>query len=143
MLTASLVSMTSWLSVASVTRRAIRRLVLARMSALTTPAGCCVARMVLKIIQTGGVTSTGTWSNLGDKVSVATGASSGELDYVVTLKSGDTLGPGTYEATQRAAATSVVERRGGIRHRPSCGGSGRARLSASRAAVKAWCGGVP
>ncbi|MGW0576626.1 hypothetical protein ACWD25_11795 [Streptomyces sp. NPDC002920] len=53
-------------------------------------------KVVVKIIQTGGVSSSGTWSNLGDKVSVATGASSGELDYVVTLKSGNTLDPGTY-----------------------------------------------
>ncbi|MGW1778227.1 hypothetical protein ACWCQQ_03675 [Streptomyces sp. NPDC002143] len=53
-------------------------------------------KVVIKIIQTGGVAGTGTWSNLGDKVSVATGASSGELDYVVTLKSGNTLDPGTY-----------------------------------------------
>lgn len=53
-------------------------------------------KVVVKIIQTGGVSSTGWWSNLGDKVSVATGGDSGELDYVVTLKSGNTLGPGTY-----------------------------------------------
>ncbi|WP_330287625.1 hypothetical protein [Streptomyces sp. NBC_00576] len=53
-------------------------------------------KVVIKIIQTGGVAGTGTWSSLGDKVSVATGASSGELDYVVTLKAGNTLDPGTY-----------------------------------------------
>ncbi|WP_051827550.1 hypothetical protein [Streptomyces bicolor] len=46
--------------------------------------------------QTGGVASTGTWTNLGDKVSVASASSSGELDYVVTLKPGITIGPGTY-----------------------------------------------
>ena len=40
---ASLVSMTSADSSGLVTRSAIRRLVLARMSALTTPAGRCVA----------------------------------------------------------------------------------------------------
>lgn len=45
MLTASLVSMTSMLSEESVTRRAMRRLVLARMSELTTPAGRWVARI--------------------------------------------------------------------------------------------------
>lgn len=53
-------------------------------------------KVVVKIIQTGGVASTGMWSSLGDKVSVATGGNSGELDYVVTLKSGITLDPGTY-----------------------------------------------
>ncbi|KUL46917.1 hypothetical protein [Streptomyces regalis] len=53
-------------------------------------------KVVVKIIQTGGVSSTGTWSSLGDKISVATGGNSGELDYVVTLKSGNTLEPGTY-----------------------------------------------
>ncbi len=41
--TASLTSRTSWLSRASVTRSEIRRLVLARMSAVTTPAGRWVA----------------------------------------------------------------------------------------------------
>lgn len=53
-------------------------------------------KVVVRIVQTGGVSSTGTWSSLGDKVSVATGGSNSELDYVVTLKSGNTLDPGTY-----------------------------------------------
>ncbi|WP_405774010.1 hypothetical protein [Streptomyces sp. NBC_01538] len=53
-------------------------------------------KVVFKIIQTGGVANTGTWSSLADKVSVSSGASSGELDYVITLKSGVTLEPGTY-----------------------------------------------
>ncbi|MFI6009977.1 hypothetical protein ACIBAG_14335 [Streptomyces sp. NPDC051243] len=53
-------------------------------------------KVVVKIVQTGGVASTGTWTNLGDKVSVASASSSGELDYVVTLKPGNTLEPGTY-----------------------------------------------
>ncbi|WP_217205965.1 hypothetical protein [Streptomyces sp. AC550_RSS872] len=53
-------------------------------------------KVVVKIAQTGGVASTGTWSNIGDKVSVASSSSSGELDYVVTLKPGNTLEPGTY-----------------------------------------------
>ncbi|MEU6227709.1 hypothetical protein [Streptomyces sp. NPDC047042] len=53
-------------------------------------------KVVVKIIQTGGVSSTGTWSDLGDKVAVATGGSSSELDYVVTLKPGNTLDAGTY-----------------------------------------------
>lgn len=53
-------------------------------------------KVVVKIIQTGGVTSTGTWSSLGDKVQVAVAGNSGELDYVVTLRSGNTLDPGTY-----------------------------------------------
>lgn len=53
-------------------------------------------KVVVKIAQTGGVASTGTWTNLGDKVSVSSASSSGELDYVVTLKPGNTLEPGTY-----------------------------------------------
>ncbi len=53
-------------------------------------------KVVVKIIQTGGVASTGSWSNIGDKMSVASGSSSGELNYVVTLKPGNTLEPGTY-----------------------------------------------
>ncbi|MFF3334047.1 hypothetical protein ACFYWX_31600 [Streptomyces sp. NPDC002888] len=53
-------------------------------------------KVVVKIIQTGGVAGTGTWTSLGDKVSVASATTSGELDYVVTLKSGVTLDPGTY-----------------------------------------------
>ncbi|WP_329222787.1 hypothetical protein OG352_36500 [Streptomyces sp. NBC_01485] len=53
-------------------------------------------KVVVKIIQTGGVVSTGTWTSLGDQVSVSSAASGGEVDYVVTLKSGVTLNPGTY-----------------------------------------------
>jgi hypothetical protein len=53
-------------------------------------------KVVVKIIQTGGVASTGTWTSLGDKVTVHTGGTSGELDYVVTLNAGVTLDPGTY-----------------------------------------------
>ncbi|WP_053743235.1 hypothetical protein [Streptomyces sp. NRRL WC-3618] len=53
-------------------------------------------KVVFKIIQTGGVANTGTWSSLEGKVSVSSGASSGELDYVITLKPGVTLEPGTY-----------------------------------------------
>ncbi|MDQ0937135.1 hypothetical protein [Streptomyces turgidiscabies] len=53
-------------------------------------------KVVVKIIQTGGVANTGTWSSLDDKVSVSSGTSSGELDYVITLKPGVTLEPGTY-----------------------------------------------
>jgi hypothetical protein len=53
-------------------------------------------KVVVKIIQTGGVADTGTWSSLGDKVSVASASRSGELDYIVTLRSGVTLDPGTY-----------------------------------------------
>ncbi|MPY63409.1 hypothetical protein [Streptomyces spongiae] len=53
-------------------------------------------KVVVKIIQTGGVADTGTWTSLGDQVTVATGGTSGELDYVVTLNAGVTLDPGTY-----------------------------------------------
>jgi hypothetical protein len=54
-------------------------------------------KVVVKIIQTGAVANTGTWSSLNDRVSVSSGASSGELDYVITLKPGVTLDPGTYK----------------------------------------------
>ncbi|WP_369166835.1 hypothetical protein AB5J49_02600 [Streptomyces sp. R28] len=53
-------------------------------------------KVVVKIIQTGGVASTGTWSSIGDQVSVSSASRSGEVDYIVTLKSGVTLDPGTY-----------------------------------------------
>ncbi|SEP62448.1 hypothetical protein SAMN04487983_1001135 [Streptomyces sp. yr375] len=53
-------------------------------------------KVVVKIIQTGGVVNTGTWTSLGDQVTVASAASGSEVDYVMTLKSGITLSPGTY-----------------------------------------------
>ncbi|MFJ7049354.1 hypothetical protein ACIQVC_39010 [Streptomyces sp. NPDC101112] len=53
-------------------------------------------KVVVKIVQTGGVADTGVWTSLGDKVSVSSAASGGELDYVVTLKPGVTVGSGTY-----------------------------------------------
>jgi hypothetical protein len=53
-------------------------------------------KVVLRIAQTGGVASTGTWSSLGDKVSVSAAADSSQLAYVVTLKSGVTISAGTY-----------------------------------------------
>ncbi|MGW0822415.1 hypothetical protein [Streptomyces sp. NPDC002845] len=53
-------------------------------------------KVVLRVIQTGGVQHTGFWSSLGDKVNVAQAADSTQLAYVVTLKTGVTLDPGTY-----------------------------------------------
>ncbi|EKX64941.1 hypothetical protein Sipo8835_01135 [Streptomyces ipomoeae] len=53
-------------------------------------------KVVVSIDQTGGVASTGVWSSLGDKVTVSSAADSNQLAYVVTLKSGNTIGPGTY-----------------------------------------------
>ncbi|MFM9556420.1 MULTISPECIES: hypothetical protein [Streptomyces] len=53
-------------------------------------------KVVVRIIQTGGVKSTGTWTSLGDKAAVGQNASSDQIGYVITLKSGVTLAPGTY-----------------------------------------------
>jgi hypothetical protein len=53
-------------------------------------------KVVVRIIQTGGVKHTGFWSSLGDKVTVSQAADSTQLAYVVTLKAGLTLDPGTY-----------------------------------------------
>jgi len=53
-------------------------------------------KVVVRIIQTGGVQNTGTWSSLGDKVNVAAASDSTQLAYVVTLKAGVTIDPGTY-----------------------------------------------
>ncbi|BBC32468.1 hypothetical protein SGFS_037620 [Streptomyces graminofaciens] len=53
-------------------------------------------KVVVRIIQTGGVSSTGVWTSLGDKVAVGQNSTSDQLGYVITLKSGVTLDPGTY-----------------------------------------------
>lgn len=53
-------------------------------------------KVVVRVIQTGGVSSTGTWTSLGDKVAVGQNSTSDQLGYVITLKSGVTLDPGTY-----------------------------------------------
>ncbi|MFM9696382.1 hypothetical protein [Streptomyces europaeiscabiei] len=53
-------------------------------------------KVVVRIIQTGGVSSTGTWTSLGDKVTVGQNSTSDQLGYVITLKSGVTLAAGTY-----------------------------------------------
>lgn len=53
-------------------------------------------KVVVRIIQTGGVKSTGTWTSLGDKAAVGQNADSDQIGYVITLKSGVTLAPGTY-----------------------------------------------
>jgi hypothetical protein len=53
-------------------------------------------KVVLRLHQTGGVANTGTWTSLGDKVTVHSAAASQEVDYVVTLNSGVTVNPGTY-----------------------------------------------
>jgi hypothetical protein len=53
-------------------------------------------KVVASISQTGGVFSTGVWTSLGDKVTVTSSADSTRLTYVITLKQGVTLDPGTY-----------------------------------------------
>ncbi|MDX3584797.1 hypothetical protein OG920_33000 [Streptomyces europaeiscabiei] len=53
-------------------------------------------KVVVRVIQTGGVSSTGAWTSLGDKVAVGQNSTSDQLGYVITLKSGITLAPGTY-----------------------------------------------
>ncbi|MCX4704656.1 hypothetical protein [Streptomyces sp. NBC_01373] len=53
-------------------------------------------KVVVSIDQTGGVANTGVWTSLGDKATVSAAADSNQLAYVVTLKSGNTISPGTY-----------------------------------------------
>jgi hypothetical protein len=53
-------------------------------------------KVVVAIGQTGGVSSSGTWTSLGDQVGVGTNSSGSRIGYVFTLKSGVTLGAGTY-----------------------------------------------
>ena len=53
-------------------------------------------KVVVRVIQTGGVSSSGTWTSLGEKVTVGQNSTSDQLGYVITLKSGITLAPGTY-----------------------------------------------
>lgn len=53
-------------------------------------------KVVVRVIQTGGVSSTGVWTSLGDKVAVGQNSTSEQIGYVITLKSGVTLAPGTY-----------------------------------------------
>ena len=50
----------------------------------------------VRVMQNGGVANTGTWTSLGDQVEVYSGADSEQVAYVITLKSGVTLQPGTY-----------------------------------------------
>ncbi|MBZ3904211.1 MULTISPECIES: hypothetical protein [Streptomyces] len=53
-------------------------------------------KVVVRVIQTGGVSSTGTWTSLGDRIAVGQNSTSDQLGYVFTLKSGVTLAAGTY-----------------------------------------------
>ncbi|MEE1760670.1 hypothetical protein [Streptomyces sp. SP18BB07] len=53
-------------------------------------------KVVVRVIQTGGVSSTGAWTSLGDKIAVGQNATGDQIGYVMTLKSGVTLAPGTY-----------------------------------------------
>ncbi|UUU30469.1 hypothetical protein JIX56_11440 [Streptomyces sp. CA-210063] len=53
-------------------------------------------KVVVRIVQTGGVSSSGTWTSLGDKVAVGQNSTADQLGYVITLKSGVTLAAGTY-----------------------------------------------
>lgn len=53
-------------------------------------------KVVVRVIQTGGVSSTGAWTSLGDKAAVGQNSTSDQIGYVITLKSGVTLAPGTY-----------------------------------------------
>lgn len=53
-------------------------------------------KVSVRVKQTGGVFDTGTWTSLGDRVDVWFAANNEELSYVVVLKPGVTLQPGTY-----------------------------------------------
>ncbi|MBC9726009.1 hypothetical protein [Streptomyces sp. TRM68367] len=63
---------------------------------VTTKAKLTALKIVVRINQTGGVESTGTWTSLGDKVTVHSTADSRSLDYVLVLNPGVTVDPGTY-----------------------------------------------
>jgi hypothetical protein len=63
---------------------------------VTTKTKLTALKVVVRIHQTGGVASTGTWTSLGSQVTVHTGAGSQDVDYVVTLNAGITVNPGTY-----------------------------------------------
>ncbi|WP_218042404.1 hypothetical protein [Streptomyces chartreusis] len=64
---------------------------------VTTTKKLTALKVVLHVAQTGGVTNTGVWTSLGDKVTVHTGrASDGGANYVIVLNEGITLDPGTY-----------------------------------------------
>jgi hypothetical protein len=56
-------------------------------------------KVVVRINQTGGVADTGVWTSLGDQVNVRSAANGEQLAYVVTLKPGITLQPGTFTFT--------------------------------------------
>lgn len=53
-------------------------------------------KISVRVAQTGGVASTGTWSSLAGKVRVDVASNSTGVDYLLTLNSGVTLAPGTY-----------------------------------------------
>ncbi|KUN92548.1 hypothetical protein [Streptomyces caeruleatus] len=63
---------------------------------VTTTKKLTALKVVVRVSQTGGVANTGTWTSLGDKARVSSAASSGSVDYIVTLSPGVTLDPGTY-----------------------------------------------
>jgi hypothetical protein len=60
----------------------------------TTPLSAL--KIAVRVAQTGGVASTGTWSSLSGKVSINVTADSNEVNYLLTLNPGITLPPGTY-----------------------------------------------
>jgi hypothetical protein len=53
-------------------------------------------RVTVRVAQTGGVTSTGTWCTLGKQADIGVTSGSGAVTYVVTLKPGTVLPAGTY-----------------------------------------------
>ncbi|MDX3134337.1 hypothetical protein PV367_32155, partial [Streptomyces europaeiscabiei] len=50
-------------------------------------------KVVVRVMQTGGVSSTGVWTSLGDDATVGENSTSDQLGYVITLKPGVTLAP--------------------------------------------------
>jgi hypothetical protein len=64
--------------------------------AITTTTPLSALKIAVRVAQTGGVASTGTWSSLSGKVSINVAADSNGVNYLLTLNPGVTLPPGTY-----------------------------------------------
>lgn len=56
-------------------------------------------KVVVRLVQTGGVYPTGAWSSLGDKTTVTSAVDSEQVIYVATLRQGFTIDPGTHVFT--------------------------------------------
>ncbi|MBV9022718.1 MAG: hypothetical protein JO362_02655 [Streptomycetaceae bacterium] len=66
------------------------------MVALTSNVPLSGLKITVRVAQTGGVASTGTWTSLSGKVNISVVADSSAVNYLLTLNPGVTLPPGTY-----------------------------------------------